>query len=158
MGAVAAQNHKAVQLKLMVILLHSFHLIQAVCIGILYRLKGSAGGSENGSALGQDSGKILAGKHHKLSVDQALIAVQKSVDLYFFTTGKQCLYHTSHRGIQCLAISAAGQHSDSLHGFALRQFIRVSVPYVFCIHLKYYLFFTDFATYSQGFLSKYIVP
>lgn len=115
MGAVAAQDYKAVQLELVVVLLHGFHLVQAVLVGILDGLEGGPGGAQDGAALGQDAGEVLAGEHLELAVDQAPVAVLEAVDLHLLFAVVQRLHHAPHGRVQRLAVSAAGQHTDSLH-------------------------------------------
>ena len=45
LGSVAAQNHQTVKIQLVVGLLHSLHLIQAVLIRHTHQLKGLTGGA-----------------------------------------------------------------------------------------------------------------
>ena len=115
MGAVAAQDHQAVKLELVVVLLHGLHLVQAVLIGILDGLERGSGGAQDGAALGQDAGEVLAGEHLELAVDQAPVAVLEAVNLHLLFAVVQRLHHAPHGRVQRLAVSAAGQHTDSLH-------------------------------------------
>ena len=115
MGAVSSQDHQAVELKLIIILLHGLHFIHAVLIRILDRLKRSSRTSKYRSALGKDSGKITRCQHAEIAVDKSLIPLQETVDLNIRITGDQSLHHASHGCVQSLTVTAACQHSDSQH-------------------------------------------
>ncbi len=115
MSAVAAQNDQAVQLQLVIILLHCLYLVQPVLVRLLNGLEGRTGCSQHGAALCQDAGEVFSGEHLELAVDQAPVAIQEAVDLHLLSAVVQGLYNASHRRIQGLAIPAAGQHTNSPH-------------------------------------------
>ncbi len=96
MGSVSAQNNKTVQTKLIVVLLHRFHLVQSVLIRLSHQFKGCSGTAQNGAALCQDSGEVCACKHSEITVDQSLIAFQKTIDLHWFPAAGQTFYYASH--------------------------------------------------------------
>ena len=122
LGSVSAQNHQAVQTQLMVGMLHGLYLVQSVFIRHPHHFEGLAGASQDGSALSQDSRKISRGQHPVISVNQALIAFLKAVKLYLIQCVAYTLYDSAHGRVQCLAISTAGQHSDSFHIACLHIF------------------------------------
>ena len=64
------------------IFLHGTHLVQPVGIGLAHQLEGLAGGAQNGAPLGQDAGEVMAGQLVIVAVDQALVALFKSIDLH----------------------------------------------------------------------------
>ena len=114
-GAVAAQDHQAVQLELVVGLLHGGHLVHAVVPGDLDGLEGGAAGAQEGAALGEDAGEVRVGEQPEAAVDQALVAVLKAVDLHLLPRVQQRLGDAPHGRVQGLTVPAAGQHTDSLH-------------------------------------------
>ena len=119
MGAVAAQDYQAVQLQLVVGLLHGGHLVHAVLARDLDRLERRAAGSQEGAPLGENTGEISVSQELEFAVDQALIAVLKAVDLHRLPGIEQCLGNAPHGRVQGLAVAAAGKHSDSFHHKAL---------------------------------------
>ena len=116
MGAVAAKDDQAVQLELVVGLLHGGNLVHAVGAGDLDGLEGGAAGTQEGTALGEDAGKVRVRQQAETAIDQALVAVQETVDLCRFVRVKQRLGDAPHGRVQGLAVPAAGQHADSFHG------------------------------------------
>ena len=106
-GAVTTENYKAVQLQLVIVLLHGFHFVQPVGIRILDRLERGPGGSQDRAALGKNTGEILVRQHSEITVDQSSVAIQEAVDLHLFLTVRQCLHHTSHGCVQGLAVTTA---------------------------------------------------
>ncbi len=116
MGAVAAKDDQAVQLELVVGLLHGGNLVHAVGAGDLDGLEGGAAGTQEGAALGEDAGEVRVGEQPEAAVDQALVAVLKAVDLHLLPRVQQRLGDAPHGRVQGLAVPAAGQHADSFHG------------------------------------------
>ena len=98
-GAVTTENYKAVQLQLVIVLLHGFHFVQPVGIRILDRLERGPGGSQDRAALGKDAGEILVCQHAEITVDQSSVAIEEAIDLDLFLTVRQGLHHTSHGSI-----------------------------------------------------------
>ena len=98
-GAVTTENYKAVQLQLIIILLHGFHFVQPVGIRILDRLERGPGGSQDRAALGKDAGEILVCQHAEITVNQSSVAIEEAIDLDLFLTVRQGLHHTSHGSI-----------------------------------------------------------
>ena len=107
MGAVTTENYKAVQLQLVIVLLHGFHFVQPVGIRILDRLERGPGGSQDRAALGKDAGEILVCQHAEITVDQSSVTVQKTIDFNLFLAVRQCLHHTSHGCVQGLTVTTA---------------------------------------------------
>ena len=122
-GAVTTENYKAVQLQLVIVLLHGFHFVQPVGIRILDRLERGPGGSQDRAALGKDAGEILVCQHAEITVNQSSVTVQKTIDFNLFLAVRQGLHHASHGCVQCLTVTTARQHSDSLHRRILRFYI-----------------------------------
>ena len=106
-SAVTTENYKAVQLQLVIVLLHGFHFVQPVGIRILNRLEGGTGGSQNRAALGKDAGEILVCQHAEITVDQSSVTIQEAVDLHLFLAVRQGLHHASHGCVQGLAVTTA---------------------------------------------------
>ena len=120
MGAVAPQDHQAVQPQVLVVLLHGGHLVQAVGVGDPHLLEGLPGGAQDGAAFGQDAGEIPGGELVVVAVNEPLIALLKTVDLHIRVFA-QGFDHPSHGRVQGLAVAAAGEHSDFQH--VLRSFL-----------------------------------
>ena len=118
-GAVAAQDHQAVQLELVVGLLHGGHLVHAVLAGNLDGLEGGAAGTQERAPLGEDAGKVGVGQEPEASINQPLVSVLEAVDLHLLAGIEQGLGDAAHGRVQGLAVPAAGQHSDSFHDKAL---------------------------------------
>ena len=115
MGAIAPQDHQAVQLQLVVGLLHGRHLVHAVLAGDLDGLEGRAAGAQEGAALGENAGEVGVGQKPEAPVNQALVSVQKAVDFHLLVRVVQRLGDAPHGRVQGLAVPAAGQHTDSFH-------------------------------------------
>ena len=122
MGAVAPQDDQAVQLELVVGLLHGRNLVHPVLSGYLDGLEGCAAGPQERASLGQDAGKVGVGQQLEPSVDQSLVAVLKTVDLHLFSRVEQRLGDAPHGRVQGLTVPAAGQHTDPFHGKALLRY------------------------------------
>ena len=106
-SAVATENYKAVQLQLIIILLHGFDFIQSVGIRILDRLERGPGGSQDRAALGKDAGEILVCQHAEITVNQSSVTVQKTINFNLFLAVRQGLHHASHGCVQCLTVTTA---------------------------------------------------
>src|SRR5699024_1194024 len=107
LGSVSSQDHKAVEAELIICLLHGLHLVQTLLIRHAHELKGLAGGSENGSALCQDTGEIPGGEHTVFPVDQTLVSIVESIDFQLVQRVGKTLDHTAHCRVQRLAVAAA---------------------------------------------------
>ena len=110
LGSVAAQNDQAVQIQLLIGLLHGLHLVQAVLVRRPHILKRLSGASQDRPSLGQDTCKISAGHVPVFIIDQSLISFLDPVDLHVsaqFVIKPLC--HSSHGRIQCLAVATARQ-------------------------------------------------
>ena len=108
MGAVAAQDHQAVQLQLIIGLLHGRDFIHTVRSNLLNGFKRRPTAAQKCSTFGENTGKVIIGQESKFSVNQPLITVQKSVDFHFLRGVIQGFGHTAHGGVQRLTIAAAG--------------------------------------------------
>ena len=113
--SVAAEDHKTVQAQLMVVLLHGLDLVKTVLIRNSHQFERLAGGADNSAALCQDTRKITGGQQTVIAVDQAFVAFFKAIDLDIRQGIEEPLDNTPHRGIQRLAVAAAGQHTYSFH-------------------------------------------
>ena len=113
-GAVAPQNHQAVQIQGFIVFLHGGHLVQAVGVGDPHLLEGLPGGTQNGAPLGQNAGEVPGGELVIVAVDQALVALLKTVDFHVRVLA-QGFDHAPHGCVQGLAVAAAGEHSDFQH-------------------------------------------
>ena len=119
MGAVASQDHQAVQLELVIGLLHGRNLVHPILPGDLDGLEGCAACPKERAALGQDTGEVSVGQQLEPSVDQPLVTILEAVDLHFFSRVEQRLGDAPHGRVQGLTVPAAGQHTDPFHGKAL---------------------------------------
>ena len=81
--------------------------------------EGCTGCTQNRTAHSENAGKIFARKHSVISINKTSVSIQKTVNFYLFPAVYQGLYHAAHSCVQCLAVPAACQHSDSNHPFAL---------------------------------------
>ena len=100
----------------MISLLHSRHFVDSVLVGLTDRLEGNAACSEDRAAPCKDALEILSRKDAELTVYQSLIAVFKSVELDgFLGVVDDAFEYAAHRGIECLAVTAACQKTDSQH-------------------------------------------
>ena len=116
LGAVAAQNHQAVQLHLFIVVLHGGHLVHAVLVNDPDGLEGLAGGAQNGAPLGENAGEVRGLHELVFSEDQPLIAVLDAVNLHVFAKFLvKPLGHAPNRRVQPLAVAAAGEDSYSFH-------------------------------------------
>ena len=114
--AVAAAHDQTVKLQFVICLLHCRHFVDSVLIGLADRLEGNAACSEDRAASCKNALKILSRQNAELAVDQALVAVFKSVELHrFFGVVDDAFEYAAHRGIERLAVAAACQKTDSQH-------------------------------------------
>ena len=109
LSSVSSQNHQAVQAQLIICLFHGLYLVQPFLIRHTHQLKRLAGCPQYSAASGQNSGKILAGKHPVISIDQALVAVHESIHFKLVHIVRQPFHHAPHGSVQRLTVSAAGQ-------------------------------------------------
>ena len=84
MRPVSSEDHKAVQIQLMIGVLHRLHLVQSLLIRNPHQFKWLPGGSEDRAAHRQNTGEVLRSQHLKIRVDQPLISIFKSIDLHIF--------------------------------------------------------------------------
>ncbi len=88
-------------------------------VGLSSSLKGVR---QDGAAVGEGAGEILGGESRVAIVDKSLIAVEEPVDFHLaLGVVAERLHNGAHGGVECLAIAAAGKHSNSEH--------RVSSPW-----------------------------
>ena len=98
----------------MVGLLHGLDLVQTVLIGIADGLERAAAGSQHRAAPGQDSLEVPAVQDPEMAVDQALVAVLEAVEFYRLAgILRDGFVDTAHSRVQCLAVAAAGEHTDT---------------------------------------------
>ena len=115
-GSVSAAHYKAIQLQLVIGLLHCLYLVEAVLIGLMDRLKRHSAGSQDGSASCQDSLEVLSGEHVELAVDEAFVTIFKAIEFHrFFRIIHYAFENTAHCSIQRLAVAAARKKTDSQH-------------------------------------------
>ena len=126
MSSVAAQDHKTVQTKLIVILLHRLHLVQSVLVRLSHQFKRCSGASQDRASLCQNTGKVRPCKHSEVAVDQSLIPLQEAVNFHGFPAAGQTFYYASHRRIERLTVTATGKHTDSFH--LISSFIPFILP------------------------------
>ena len=145
MGSVAAQDHHAVQLQFIIVLLHGFHFVEAVLIRLAHQLKRCPGASEDRAAFRQDTRKIMSCQHTEIPVDQSLIAIEKTIDLNILSAAGQTLHHAAHRRVQCLTVPAAGQHTNSFHSrILLHIFAFLCFCFTFLIIVHFYFLHNRF--------------
>ena len=82
MCAVASQDHQAVQVQLVVGMLHGLYLVQSVFVRHPHQLEGLPGCPKDRSAQCQDSGKVPGSQHLEIGIDQSFISFLKSIDFY----------------------------------------------------------------------------
>ena len=119
--SVSTENHKTVKAEFIVSLLHCLNLIQSLLIRNPHQFERLSGCSENGSALSQDSGKILGCEHTVFPVDQSLISIIKAINLKILNAVAQSLYNASHGRVQCLTVTTACQQADSFNHSVLHS-------------------------------------
>ena len=101
--------------RLIVVLLHGLHFVQALFIRHAHHLEGLAGSAQYGAALGEDAGKVARGQHAVVAIDQALVAVHEAVNFQLGKVVAEALHNAAHGGVERLAVAAAGQKSDPFH-------------------------------------------
>ena len=113
-GAVASEHDKAVQLQLVIVLFHCLDLIQAVLIRLVDGLKRNTACSEDRAAARKDAGEIRSGQHTELAVDQSFVAILKAIKLIgLLAVVLDHLDNAAHCSIECLAVTAACQKTDT---------------------------------------------
>ncbi len=110
---VSSEYHKAVQVQLVICMLHRLYLVKAVLVRHAHQLERLSGSSQYGPSACQDSGEILCCEHTEVRIDQTLIPVLETVDLHIVSLGTDSLDDSAHRSVQSLTVTAACQHSDS---------------------------------------------
>ena len=85
MSSVSAKYNKAVQIQLVIRMLHRFHFINAVRSGHSHQFKWLTGCSEDCSADCQNSREISGSQHFKVGIDQSLVTFLKSINLHIIT-------------------------------------------------------------------------
>ena len=143
-GSVTATHDQAVELQFVIGLLHRLYFVQAVLVGLTDRLERNTACSQDRAASCKDSLEILTCEHMELAVNKALVAVLKSIELNgLLGIVHHALKNAAHRSIQCLAVSAARQKTNSQHlSFLLlkdKQIISLNpVPlpdmFPYCLH------------------------
>ena len=109
-GAVAAQGEQAVQLQVLIILLHGGDLVHLVVPHHTHQLEGGALGAEDGAAHRQNTGKFVWLHHPRIAVDQAVIAVGDAYDLHIVAHALiQRLGHAAQGGVQAGAVAAGSK-------------------------------------------------
>ena len=111
--SIPSQNYQAVQIQLVICVFHRLYFVNSVLIRYSHQLKRLSGCSQDRSAKCQDSRKIFWRKHLKIRIDQTLISILKSINLYIIPFWNKPLYDASHCCIQCLAVAATCKHSNS---------------------------------------------
>ena len=106
---------RAVELQLVVVLLHRRDLVQAVLVRLADGLVGRAAAAQERAALGEDAGEVRVAEQAEAPVDQALIAVEEAVDLDVLVGVVHRLGDAAHRRVERLAVAAAGEHADPDH-------------------------------------------
>ena len=119
-GSVAAAHDQAVQLQLVVGLLHGLDFVDAVLIGLTDGLERNTARSQDCAAPCEDALEVLSCEDAEFSVDQALVAVLKSVEFHgLLGVVHDALEDAAHGRVECLAVTAACQKTDSQHLFLL---------------------------------------
>ena len=112
--AVAAHDHKAVEVEPVVGVQHRGHEVVALVVH-----DGLAGdvfltrGAENGAALDEDAGKVARFHELVVALDEALVAVVHAVDLDIVDVLEQRLANAADGRVQALAVAARGDEADS---------------------------------------------
>ena len=130
-GSVAAQHKQAVELQFMIGVDHCGHLLDAVGLGNVQALERRAARAQDGAAAGEDAAKVCRRHHAKTAVDEALVAVLKTIDLdRLFAIGHERFDDAAHGGIERLAVAATGKKTDPEHDESFRASynMRISLP------------------------------
>ena len=80
MGSISSQYYQAVQVQLVISMLHRFDLIDSIRSRYAHQFKRLSGSSKNCSALGKDSGEIFGCEHTVFTIDQSFISIIKSIN------------------------------------------------------------------------------
>ena len=110
--AVAAQGDQAVQLQILVGFLHRGDFVHIIIADDAHVAEGRAGCAENGTAQGQNAGKLIPGHDLIVAFDQPSVSVMNANDLGIkhFISGTG---YAPNGRIQAGTVSAAGQNTDS---------------------------------------------
>ena len=119
LGSVSAENHQAVEAELVIVLLHGFHLVEAILIRLSHQFERLTGCTENCTAAGKNTGKIVIRQHPVIAVDEALVSIHKTIDFQLIQIIRQALNYAPHSSIQSLTVASACQHTNSHHTFVL---------------------------------------
>ena len=109
LGAVAAQDHQAVQIQAVVGVQHGGHHVVAVLVH--NGLAGDvllAGGAQDGAALGDDAGEVTGLHKFVVPLHQTPVAVVHAEDLDIVHVLEQGFTHAPDGGVEPLAVTAAG--------------------------------------------------
>ena len=82
MGTVAAEDYQAIQLHLLVIVLHVFDFIHAVFVDDTHQLKWLPRSAQNGAAERKDAGKIFRFHALIIAFDQAAVTVVNAINFH----------------------------------------------------------------------------
>ena len=82
MRPVSSKDHKAIQVQLMVSVLHRFHFIQSLLIRNPHEFKWLSRCPKDRSTHREDPRKIFRSQHLKISIDQSFIAFFKAINLH----------------------------------------------------------------------------
>ena len=115
LGSVSAEDNQAVEAEFVVSLLHGFHFVEAFFIRHTHQLERLTGCSDDRSALGKDTREIFGCQKAVFAIDQAFIAILKTVDLHLVESIGKSFDYASHGSVECLTVAAAGQESDSFY-------------------------------------------
>ena len=135
MGAVSAQAEQAVQLHLLIVLLHGGDLVYLVLPHHPHELEGGAPGAQDGAAHGEDAGELPGLHDPPVPVDQAVIAVCDADDLHPVPHALvQRLGDAPQRGVETRAVSAGGEDTHSFfHWLYASSFLEWLRPLFFSI-------------------------
>ena len=116
MGTVAAEDYQAIQLHLLVIVLHVFDFIHAVFVDDTHQLKWLPRSAQNGAAERKDAGKIFRFHALIIAFDQAAVTVVNAINFHIvaeFFIQRFC--NAANSCIEALAVSTARQNTNSFH-------------------------------------------
>ena len=118
LGAIAAHYNKAVEIELIIGVLHRGDEAVALIVNdVLARDILLARGAENGSALSEDTREILGLHILIIAVYKTAVAVVHSEYLEIFDFVMQSLAYAAHCGIEPLTVSAGGYKGNSGYVF-----------------------------------------
>ena len=114
LGAVAPQDHQAVQVEAVVGVQHGGHHVVAVLVHDgLAGDEGLTAGAQDGAAGADDAGEVLGAHELVVVLDEPPVAVVHAEDLDVVHILEEGLAHAPDGGVEPLTVPAAGEQAHS---------------------------------------------